>query len=101
MMMQEDKDNKKSIQEKLELLKYNCGKCSHLIVNQKVCAKCKDKPCIFICPAGVYSKDEVTGEIIVQYENCLECGACRIACPKNTIDWSYPESGCGVVFKHN
>ncbi len=99
--MQENNDNKKSIQDKLALLKYDCAAKSHLHVNQKKCAKCKEKTCTFICPAGVYSEDKVTGEIIVQYENCLECGACRIACPKEIIDWSYPDAGCGIIFKHS
>ena len=99
--MLDDKLNKKSIQAKLATVKYNCSYKTHLKVNQKKCAKCKDKPCTYICPANVYSVDETTKEIIVQYENCLECGACRIACPYGTIEWEYPESGCGVVFKNS
>ena len=51
VIMSENKDNKKSIQEKLELLKYNCANSSHLIVDQEKCAKCKEKPCTFVCPA--------------------------------------------------
>ena len=99
--MEENKDNIKSIQNKLAIMKYNCSDNSHLIVNQEKCKKCKEKTCTFICPASVYSVDDETGEIIVSYENCLECGACRIACPKNRIDWKYPSAGCGVVLKHS
>ena len=40
-----------------------------------------------------------TKEITVQYENCLECGACRMACPKNAIDWNYPKASLGVLYK--
>ncbi len=97
----ENNTNKKSIQDKLTTIKYNCDNKTHLKVNQKKCAKCKDKPCTMICPASVYSVDENTNEIIVQYENCLECGACRLACPKGAIDWNYPSSGCGVIFKNS
>ena len=43
--------------------------------------------------------DENTGEIVVQYENCLECGACRIACPKHALKWEYPKGTKGVTFK--
>ena len=96
-----NQENKKSIQDKLATIKYNCSSKSHLSVNQKKCAKCKTKICTQICPAKVYEFDENIDEIIVQYENCLECGACRIACPKNAISWEYPESGCGVIFKNN
>lgn len=99
--MTQNKDNIKSIQDKLAIMKYNCAEFSHLIIDQEKCKKCREKTCTFICPANVYSVDENTGEILVSYENCLECGACRIACPKKLIDWKYPKAGCGVVLKHN
>ena len=92
--------NKKSIQDKLATIKYNCDNKTHLIVDFEKCKKCKDKVCTKICPAKVYEVDEYN-EMIVQYENCLECGACRIACPKGAITWNYPSSGCGVIFKNN
>ena len=93
--------NSKAIQKKLTSVKYNCASASHLIINQEICAKCKDKTCIHICPADVYNLDEKKGDIIVQYENCVECGACKIACPKKNINWNYPSSGFGVVFKNS
>lgn len=96
-----ENNDKKTIQDKLALIKYNCANSTHLIVDQKKCAKCKEKTCTFICPARVYSIDENTEEIIVQYENCLECGACAVACKYGAIDWNYPDGGCGVIFKHN
>ena len=91
--------DKKSIENKLTKVKYNCANNSHLIVNQEVCKKCKEKTCLHICPADVYALNE--DEIVVKYENCLECGACKIACPKQNIDWQYPESGAGVVYKNS
>ena len=91
----------KEIQNKLTTVKYNCAKETHLIVNQKICGKCKEKTCIYICPADVYNVDKTTGNIVVQYENCLECGACKIACPKKNIKWQYPPASCGVVFKNS
>ena len=93
--------NKKAIEDKLTSLKYNCDNESHLIVNQKKCAKCKEKTCTFVCPADVYNYQEDTKELIIQYENCLECGACRISCPKKAIDWNYPKSGKGIIFKNS
>ena len=98
--MQKD-DNKKSIQDKLSTIKYNCAKETHLKVFQKKCSKCTEKTCTFICPANVYSIDKDTNNIIIQYENCLECGACKLACPKNAIEWEYPEAGHGVIFKNS
>ena len=93
--------NSKSIQNKLVNVKYNCAQASHLVLNQEICAKCKEKTCTYICPADVYNLDKLSGSIIIQYENCLECGACRIACPKKNIEWHYPSSGCGVVYKNS
>lgn len=97
----QEKTSQKSIQDKLSTIKYNCDSKTHLICNQKKCVLCKEKTCTFVCPAGVYSTDEQTKETIVQYENCLECGACKIACPHNAIEWHYPNAGCGVIFKNS
>ena len=36
----------------------------------------------------------------IRYENCLECGACKIACEKNNILWKYPNVEYGVKFKN-
>ena len=99
--MKNDKDNKKSIQDKLATIKYNCGNKSHLIIDVTKCENCKEKTCTHICPAAVYEADENLEEIVVQYENCLECGACRVACPKGAISWEYPSAGQGVIFKNS
>lgn len=100
------------IEKKLINVKYKTSECSHLHPNQEICKVCEDKVCLNICPANVYKqcssgensensqkKDGTMDIISVEYENCLECGACRIACPYGAIDWEYPASGCGVVYK--
>ncbi len=99
--MDNKKDNKKSIQDKLSTIKYNCSCESHLKVNQEICAICDEKTCTFICPADVYSIDPDTDEIIIQYENCLECGACKIACKLKSLEWEYPKQGYGVIYKNS
>ncbi len=100
------------IEKKLINVKYNTDECSHLILNQEICKVCEDRVCLNICPANVY-KENVSGQnaennsenngtidcITVEYENCLECGACKIACPYGAIDWRYPKAGCGVIYK--
>lgn len=97
-------DNKKMIPEhiddKLFTVKYKPDETTHLCPNQEDCSKCQDQPCTYICPANVYSWDEEQKKILVGYENCLECGACRIACSKTSLKWDYPKSGCGVTFKY-
>ena len=58
---------------------------------------CQEKPCTDFCPARVYEyKDD---KIVVGFEGCLECGACRIACPHNNVDWNYPRAGFGIQFR--
>lgn len=99
--MRKNFQNKKSIQDKLTTIKYNCSNRCHLMPDKDKCKICKEKTCVYICPADVYQLDEQTDDIIVQYENCLECGACRIACPHNAIHWTYPDSGYGVVLKNS
>ena len=89
-----------NINEKLATLKYNKDKESHLKVNNEICSQCKNKYCTFICPADVYEWIENKQEMVIRYENCLECGACKIACDKKNIQWRYPESEYGVKYKN-
>ncbi|OGI20207.1 MAG: 4Fe-4S ferredoxin [Candidatus Melainabacteria bacterium RIFOXYA12_FULL_32_12] len=89
------------IDDKLFTVKYKSAESSHLAPNQEDCAKCQDKACTFVCPANVYSWDEEQKKILVGFENCLECGACRIACSYQSLSWNYPTAGCGVTFKHS
>lgn len=87
------------IENKLYTVKYTPDTVSHLIPDENMCKLCNDKPCTFICPAKVYEWDEENKKLIVNFENCLECGACRIACPKQSLKWEYPKGTKGVMFK--
>ncbi len=89
-----------NINEKLATLKYNKGKESHLSVDNEICTHCKEKFCTYICPANVYEWNENKSHMIIRYENCLECGACRIACEKKNIYWRYPDAEYGVKYKN-
>ena len=89
-----------NINDKLATLKYNKDNNSHLIVDNDKCMRCNEKVCTNICPANVYEWDEDRSQLIIRYENCLECGACKIACDKKNISWRYPNSSFGVKFKH-
>lgn len=87
------------IDDKLYTVKYNSDKTTHLNPNQEDCKKCVGKVCTYVCPAHVYDWDAEQDKLLVGFENCLECGACRIACEKQSLSWKYPKSGCGVSFK--
>ena len=61
---------------------------------------CKDKPCTTVCPAKVYEWEAAHQKVIVNYENCIECGACRMICPFLNIDCDWPRGGFGVLYKY-
>ena len=88
-----------SIDDKLFKVKYVCDSVSHLTNDEEKCKNCKTKICTFICPAKIWEWDEKNEKMIINYENCLECGACRIACEEHCIDWNYPKGNKGVTFK--
>ncbi len=87
-----------NIKDKLSLDAFKPDNKSHLEVDRKVCENC-GKPCLHLCPAGVYQVEE-NGGIRVQFEACLECGACLVGCPHNAIKWDYPRGGFGVQFRY-
>lgn len=87
------------LENKLYTVKYTPDSVSHLKPVQEDCQKCESKICTIICPAGVYEWDEESQKMIVNYENCLECGACRIACKNCSLGWEYPKGNKGVTFK--
>ena len=87
----------KTLAEKLYLVRFKTDTESHLKVDPAKCKTCKDKKCIYICPAEVYKLDEKEN-IAISYEACLECGTCRIAC--EFIDWRNPKGGFGVCYRY-
>ena len=87
------------IDEKLYTVKYTPDSQSHLLPVQECCRICQSKICTVICPAKVYEWDNDRQKLIVKFENCLECGACRIACETSSLGWEYPKGTKGVMFK--
>lgn len=86
------------IETRLYKVKFTSAQKSHLILDNTTCLKCKNRVCLNICPANVYKlQNESEKVIMVNYENCLECGACKICCKH--IKWSYPEVRNGVSYK--
>jgi len=72
----------------------------HIEVDQRLCAACRDRPCLFICPAQVYKTDpNDESRVMVSHENCLECGTCRKVCPHKAINWRFPDGGMGVKYR--
>jgi ferredoxin like protein len=80
---------------------FQTDKTPHLRVDDpRICVGCELKPCIRVCPAEVYHWE--TDHLRINYENCLELGACRVAClkmGKGALRWEYPQASRGVQFR--
>ena len=89
-----------SIEDRLYTVKYRDSGESHLgVLDPEVCTdSCETFECMYVCPAAVWEVEP--GELpTINYENCLECGSCRFACPYANVEWSYPKTGSRVSFK--
>jgi ferredoxin like protein len=99
-----------TLEDRLFLVQFKTAETSHLALKDPgLCLRCPGRPCTTVCPAGTYSwvgeapdggSEAGTGRLTVSYENCLECGACRISCPERNIAWAYPQGGAGVVYRY-
>ncbi len=90
----------KKVEEKIALNAIRNDDKSHIVLDQSVCAGCRERMCIKVCPAHLYSLNEETGEMVVEYAGCLECGTCLIACTYGSIKWDYPSGEFGVQYRY-
>jgi ferredoxin like protein len=86
-----------SLDDKLALVKRKFAKDSHITVDQGLFKKDPDKAVLFICPAKVYEENKETGECVVNFENCLECGTCQVSA-REYVKWENPQGGFGVSY---
>ncbi len=91
-----------SISERLGANSFQTDKIPHLTLSDPtLCTRCELKPCIRVCPAEVYHWD--TDHLRINYENCLELGACRVACHQlgnGALRWEYPPGTRGVIYRY-
>jgi ferredoxin like protein len=88
----------KTMEDKLGLNKFKAFEKTHLRIKQGADVHKLVEGKLFICPAKVYELND-KGEAIVSFENCLECGTCRVAAPEE-LEWEYPQGGFGVTFRY-
>jgi ferredoxin like protein len=86
-----------TIEEKLNLVRFNVNTEAHIRVNKNLCNECDHKACTKVCPTECYKYQD--NELKFTYESCLECGACQLVCDKGAIEWGYPKGGFGVCFR--
>jgi len=85
---------------KLALDAFKNDKETHIHIKQEICKDCAERHCLYICPGGLYSINEDTGELLIEYAGCLECGSCLVACPCGALEWNYPRGGFGVQYRY-
>lgn len=89
------------IADRLFTIRYKCDEESHLkLKNPVLCNDCLTKSCLFICPSDVYEWSTEQKQPYISFENCLECGTCRIACPLKNINWTYMTGGHGIAYRY-
>ena len=94
-----------TVESKLGLLDFKKFSETHITIkdgseSSPCVTKCEDKPCTTVCPAKVYEWEPAKKKILVAYENCIECGACRMLCPFENIQCDWPVGGHGVKYKY-
>ena len=87
------------IDEKLARVTFVRAPEPHLSLDAAICARCTlERVCIPICPAANFKYDEVSRQVSVSCESCMECGACRIVCTMGAIVWKLPRGGFGICY---
>lgn len=89
---------KKSIEHKLAVNKYDIDQDVHIRIKEDLCEICKEHPCLYVCPADCFKLKE--DHISFSFEGCLECGSCKVACDKDAVDWVLPRGGFGICYQY-
>ncbi|OLD04369.1 MAG: hypothetical protein AUJ07_04370 [Crenarchaeota archaeon 13_1_40CM_3_53_5] len=92
-------EGKLTLDKRLALVSFAKDPRPFITVETELCKECEKKPCLYICPAGVYTWQD---QLNYNTEGCLETGACLVVCHKigaKAIHWKYPAGGKGVSFR--
>lgn len=50
-----------------------------------ICQQCEEPACANICPVQALSRDADTGAMVVDYDLCVGCRMCIVACPFGAV----------------
>ena len=93
---------KLTIEDRLYLTQRKIDTQNHIEVNQaefrKAMKESGGSRLLKVCPAEVYKQDENTGECLISFENCVECGTCQVAC-RSEAKWDNPNPGFGITWR--
>lgn len=52
------------------------------------CQQCEDAPCMNICPVKAISRDKDLDFVLIDYDVCISCRSCIIACPFGAMNYN-------------
>ena len=89
------------VEEKLGADKFNTDKDKpHIIIDQHPKNRAALRDLVNACPAGLYHEN-ADGSARLDYEECLECGTCRVLASGTVVEqWNYPEGSMGVEYRY-
>lgn len=53
----------------------------HAVEIPIICQQCEPAPCVTVCPVNARIRDEELGAIKIDYDTCINCKMCLVACP--------------------
>ena len=52
-----------------------------------MCQHCASPPCMDVCPMEAISRNEDTGAIVIDPDQCIGCKMCMVVCPVGGVTW--------------
>ncbi len=89
---------KLTLEERMRSVHFKVDDEPHVRVRVEICRECTVRPCIYACPANLFTPLD-DGSMMHNHVECFECGTCYIVCDRAAIEWAYPRGGYGVTFR--